>query len=188
MGVGFELAPVNDTAFNPFGQSWSYVLRGTSLHKIDLRAGSVEWTVSPFGSSIPDSPAVVLLSRSTGELPLEFVFVTAEDGRLHKINADDGVTGNLWVDTRRSTTGGNPPPNSFTSSPVCATDQLRSSPVVQLYNSSNAEFKERMDSAGHAGDDLVFVASYNQCSDQTHNTVKAYYASDLTLRWVFNNS
>jgi len=167
-------APAIDTAFNPLGQSYSYFAQGNQVYAVrnvadaDGPAGSVKWTWQAVpAATINNFPTPVVLS-TTGE---EVIFVGGEDGFLYKVNAATGIVG-AAVDTRR---------------PGCLQDQLRATPTVQLYNSSNADFQASVDAIpGHAGDDLVYVGTYYQCNDHSQNRVIAYWASDLSVKFIFN--
>ncbi len=173
----------NDTSFNPLGGSFNYFVQGTKLFAYSNSDGTKMWEAT-FSSTLQNFPSPVTLSSGAGE----FIFVTTQDGRLWKIDAVNGST-SLWVDTRRSMTAGFfPSPNTFVTDPVCATDQLIATPGVQLSQFADSAFKDNLNAAGHANDDLVFVISNNQCADTTHNEIRAYYASDLSLKWVFNNN
>src|SRR5262245_48603441 len=188
--------PAQDTSFNPAGHSYSYFSQGTSLFAIrnvaepgctlgDCAAGGIKW-VFHAAATIQNFPSPVPLSSS----PAENIFLTSEDALLYKIGAEDGSI-EAVVDTRRCLDNPNPSlcardANAIVLNPVCANDQLLATPAVQLYNYANSAFKSEADSAGHTGDDLVFVSTFNQCGDATHNRIVAYWASDLAVKWVFN--
>jgi outer membrane protein assembly factor BamB len=179
--TGVASAPVHDTSFNRRGNSYSYLAQGDTLFAIrnvadrQGAAGTIKWTwETPSGMTIPRSPKVVPLSRHS-----EFIFLTAEDGFLYKINADDGARGNLSSDTRRRIGG----------ILVCSAapgDQVVATPAVQLYESANLAFQDAAKAAGRRGDDLVFIITANGCGDTTRNRIIAYWASDLTVAWTIN--
>ncbi len=176
LGSGVASAPASDSPFHPASSSSrSYVAQGTKLFALRNStdaggpAGSIVWTWNqPTGSTIQNFPSPVPLSNGTGE----YIFLGGLDGYLYKIRTDDGATTGA-VDTRRAS---------------CATDQLLATPTVQLYEFSNAAFRTEMDShPGHPGDDVVFVPTRTGCGDSSSNRVIAYYASDLSMKGVFNS-
>jgi hypothetical protein len=158
----------------------------------DCAAGTVKWawtssaTIQNFPEAAPLTPAVTC-PDPTGTCQ-EWLFVSTLDGFLNKINANDGCFNSasqcLSVDTRRVNPG--------TGLVVCPTDQLLATPAVQLNAYATGDgnaFRNNVAAAGgtHASnDDVVFVATYNQCGDHTHNRVIAYWASNLTVKWTFN--
>jgi hypothetical protein len=176
-------APAIDTAFNALGHSYSYFAQGNQVYAIrnvadaDGPAGSIKWTWQPpSAAAILSTPTPAVLS-STGE---EAVFVTGSDGFVYKINAANGII-DVATDTHRL--------DPTTGSAVCATDELTATPTVQLYNSSNSAFQSNITASGgsHAAmDDVVYVATYNQCGDHSHNRVIAYWASNLSVKFTFN--
>ncbi len=184
--TGTSSTAANDTSFNPAGLSFNYFTQGTRLFKYRNSDGAQMWN-AVFPSTLQNFPSPVPLSSGAGE----FIFVSTEDGRLWKIDATS-PSAPIWVDTRRSLTPGfYPPVNTFVPDPVCATDKVLATPAVQLYQFANSAFRNDMDAIpGHAGDDLVFVISRNTgCVDATkRNQIRAYYASDLSLKWVFNSN
>jgi hypothetical protein len=101
---------------------------------------------------------------------LEVLFVTSDNGRLYKLNAQTGGV-LASVDTRR---------------PICPDDRVLATPAVQLYNYSDAAFKAAMVSERGMPDDVVYVITATGCGDHTQNRVIAYYASNLAPRWQFN--
>jgi hypothetical protein len=171
-------APANDTAFNPLGYSYSYFAQGTEVYAVrnvadaDGPAGSFKWAfnLNSAGFGTP-TPVTLPVTLSNGQ---EVVFITGEDGNLYKINAVDTTT--LFVNLQE--TG-------------CATDKLAATIAVQLYNLSNATFKAAIDAVpGHSGDDLVFVITrydheFPFCLTSA-NRIYALWASDLSLKWVYN--
>ena len=131
-------------------------------------AGETKWTWSaPGATTITNFPNPVVLSNGGGE----FIFFGGSDGFLYKLNTSTG-TFPMAVDTRR---GG------------CLADQIVATPAVQLYANSNPPFQSAiLGSLGYA-DDLVFVITKTGCGDDNSNRIIAYYASDLTERWVYND-
>ncbi|MGH9866873.1 MAG: hypothetical protein ACREAA_01745 [Candidatus Polarisedimenticolia bacterium] len=172
---GAGSAPVSDSALSPpQGPSYQYVAKGAKLYALrnvqegGAPPGSIawEWTAP---ASIPNPPHPV--PADPGGSGAAFLFAGSEDGFLYKIDASNGAVADS-VDTRR---------------PVCPSDRLTVTPAVQLYQLSNAAFRSNVDATpGHAGDDLVIVATNNGCGDSTHNRIIAYWASDLTQKWIFN--
>jgi outer membrane protein assembly factor BamB len=100
----------------------------------------------------------------------DVIFVGSDNGRLYKIDMTT-FTVLASVDTRR---------------PGCPADKIVATPAVQLYSKSNSTFQSDMAANGHAGDDLVIVATSSGCADVTANRVRAYFASDLAVKWTFN--
>jgi outer membrane protein assembly factor BamB len=182
--LGASATPANDTSYT-FGPSRNYFAVGTRLFAYENANGAQAWNFE-LGTTIQNFPSPVPLASG------EFIFLTTEDGRLWKLDATNPAS-NVWVDTRRSLSGTVPPVNTFVLDPVCATDKQLATPAVQLYAFANAAFKSQMDAIpGHAGDDLVFVISRNTGCDpggvnaRKRNEIRAYYASNLGLKWVFN--
>lgn len=188
-------APVTDTAFSPVaGRSRTYVTQGAELltyYNTDFPGGCTPGTgsaCSPTGGTctrlkgckLPSwtpgptfplgGPTVVPSSQNPAKA---YVFVGAQDGRLYRLD----VSGEppypvISVDTRR---------------PSCPADRVTATPAVQLYAYSNSTFRNEADShPGHVQDDIVIVTTSNGCGDLSHNRVIAYWASDLTVKWVFN--
>jgi len=179
--VGFASAPAHDTGFNPQGNSYSYFAKGNTVFAVrnipdgDGPAGSIKWTwQTPGLAPIDTVPTPVPLSPAAG--PREVIFVAAADGFLYKLDTDGVVMD--FVDTRRVGFGG---------VLLCPGDGL-ATPVVQLYSFANLAFKNAIDAIpGHVGDDLVMVITRNGCGDTTQNRIIAYWASDLTLKAIFNS-
>ena len=150
---------------------WNETGAGPPVHT----GGAVAWTWSA-GTTIENFPSPVLLSNG-----LEYLFVGGSDGFLYKIDVATGLTAKS-VDTRRA---------------VCTADRITATPAVQLYAASNSTFQSTiMTLRGHP-DDLVFVMTHNGNSavpsdgcylGSTKNRIRAYYASDLSLKWTFNNT
>jgi hypothetical protein len=170
-------SPRSDRSIVPAGVLPStFVVKGSALYALRNAgdptgpAGSVRWTWNnASGQPVNNFPSPVPLSTSGSEV----IFLGAADGFLYKIRASDGVQTGL-VDTRRST---------------CPSDQIFATPAVQLYNLSNATWRIEMDShSGHTHDDVVFVITRNACADVTHNRVFAYYASDLSIKAIYNDT
>jgi len=179
--TGPASTPISDYPFNPVGRNYFAV--GSKLFAYSNSSGSQAWNFTVTGTTIQNFPSPVPLTSG-----IEYIFLTTEDGRLWKIDAASPTT-NIWVDTRRSLSGMFMPPNTFVPDPVCATDKQIATPAVQLYTYSNTPFKNAMDSVpGHVDDGLVFVVSRNTgcVNDTKRNEIRAYYASDLSLKWVFN--
>lgn len=129
-------------------------------------AGETRWSWTTGGSTISNFPNPVILSSDNKE----YVFLGTADGRLHRIDATTGAGAGSF-DARR---------------PGCASDQIVATPAVQLYDDSDAAFQNDMNlNRGHP-DDLVFVITSYGCGDHSSNRVYALYASDLTVKWVFN--
>ncbi|HEV8200956.1 MAG TPA: hypothetical protein VGS03_13120 [Candidatus Polarisedimenticolia bacterium] len=184
-------APVTDTAFSPVaGRSRSYVTQGTvllSYYNANYPQGCTPGTgnvCAPTGgtcsrlkgcpaswtNALPLGAPTVAPSSVGGNL---YVFVGSQDGRLYKIDVSGETPSPLIsVDTRR---------------PSCSSDRISGSPAVQIYAFSNSTFRNEVDThPGHAHDDVVMVATSNGCGDLTHNRVIAYWASDLSVKWIFN--
>jgi hypothetical protein len=177
VGPGAATRPRSDRSIvQPGTSSSTFVIKGSALYGLrnagdpNGPAGSLKWIWNnPTGQTVNSFPNPVLLSTSG----IEYLFVGAADGFLYKVRASDGVK-TADTDTRRGS---------------CSTDQISATPAVQLYNFSNTAWQTEMDShAGHAHDDVVFVITRNSCADVTHNRVYAYYASDLSLKAVFNDT
>src|SRR5207249_2038081 len=66
-------------------------------------------------------------------------------------------------------------------------DKIVTTPAIQLYDFSNATFRTALDMVGRSQDDLIYVITKDGLSDTTVNRVRAYYATDLTLKWTFND-
>jgi outer membrane protein assembly factor BamB len=186
-GTGPASTAASDTSFYPPSPpvpSFNYFVQGTKLYRYSNATGVKSWEVS-FPSTLQNFPSPVPLTSSG----TEFIFVTTQDGRLWKIDALNQLPPH-WVETRRSVFGTFPAVDTFLPAGelVCATDQLLATPAVQLSAFANAAFNTALANAGHANDDLVFVISRNTCGDTTHNEIRAYYASDLSLKWVFNRN
>jgi hypothetical protein len=124
--------------------------------------------------------------------PCNFIFFGADSGYVYKIDATSttnppAVT--ALADTRRYNSG----------SLVCTTppgDAVNATPAVALYafadptpGTRGAAFIADINSFGggsHAGDDVVLVITSNGCSDTTRNRIIAYWASDMSQKWIFN--
>ena len=178
-GMGLSFFAAGDSLY----AVWNETIPGPGGHQ----AGTQKWVWVAPGTTIQNFPVPVPLT--TGG---EFVFVTTLDGRLHKIDVGTGTS--IWVDTRRCDNLF-PTPGTVCGSPnhlVCAQDQIIASPTVQLFALSNAAFQSFVMNPGtvpHASnDDLVMVATRNQCGDETHNRVVAYWASNLFKQWAFNHN
>jgi slime mold repeat-containing protein len=190
-------APVTDTAFSSVaGRSRSYVAYGTELetfNNTDFPQGCMpgtglacaptggtctrlkgckvlpSWTTLPVATLL-SAPTVVPLSQNPAK---EYLFVGAQDSGLYRLD----VSGEppypmVWVATNR---------------PSCPGDSILAAPAVQLYAYSNTEFQNEVDShPGHSHDDVVMVITKTGCGDLSHNRVIAYWASDLSVKWVFN--
>jgi hypothetical protein len=177
LGSGVATLPVSDAALLPAGAppTTTFLGKGSTLYALRNAtdatgtAGSVRWSWTSLGNTLNNFPAPVPMSSGAGV----YLYVTTSDGHLYKIGASDGAVAGQ-ADTRRTS---------------CPADQVSASPAVQLYNFSNATFQNEMDShLGHAHDDLIIVITRNQCGDSTRNRVIAYYASDLTIKWMFNSA
>ncbi len=175
-GMGTATAPSSDTSFAQAGKSRSYFAQGTKIFAVRNVAEGIDppgtvkwsWTVPTGSGTVVNFPNPVSLSAGGGGGL--YIFVTASDGYLYKLDAETGTTAAV-ADTRR---------------PECATDSLSGTPAVQLYDFSNDEFKDDADNQGHPGEDVVIVVTKTGCNDSTRNRVIAYWASDLTQKWVFN--
>ena len=186
-------APANDTTFNSLGKAYAYLAQGTKLIAVRNAAepggaaGTIKWTwTAP--ATIQNFPSPVPLSPPADPNLQEWIFLTGSDGFLYKLNADSGTVG-ASSDTRRCTTvpclldvAGH------AINPVCAEDQIVATPAVQLNAFSNSAFQLEALNSGHASDDLVYVITRNACGDTTHNRVIAYWASDLSVKWIFNDN
>lgn len=194
-GSGLASPPVTDTVFSPVpGRSRSYVTQGSQLltyYNVDSPAGCTPGTgnaCAPSGGTCTrlkgcqltpwTPPTQTVLGAPTfarsSQNPLQaYIFVGAQDGQLYRLD----VSGEppypmISVDTRRAS---------------CPLDQVVSAPSVQAYVLANSAFRAEVDlHPGHAQDDVVFVVTRTGCGDQTRNRVIAYWASDLTVKWVFN--
>jgi len=132
------------------------------------QAGQLAW-------SIP-LPQIVGLSQVVAVGGRTMIFATTYYGFLYGIVLydleDPSISG--VVDVRR---------------PFCAADLVLTPPVLQLYSRSNAEFQSAIDAVeGHLGDSLVYVSTADGCGDTTEGRVLAFYASNLSKRWTFNNA
>jgi hypothetical protein len=128
------------------------------------------WTTTP-ASTLSGAPNVVPSSHDAGK---EYLFLGADNGLLYRVDVtDESPYPTIAVDTRR---------------PSCFSDKLIATPAVQLYNFADTAFRNEVDSHGpaHAHDDVVIVITHNSCGDATRNRVIAYWASDLSVKWVFN--
>jgi hypothetical protein len=191
-------APVTDTAFSPVaGRSRTYVTQGAQLftyYNTDFPQGCTPGTgnaCAPTGGtcsrlkgcklpSFPTPPVFPLTApiviRSSQIAGKAYVFVAETSGRLYRVDVSaEPPYPAIFVETAR---------------PSCPTDRLLATPAVQLYASSNAAFKNDVDAQpGHAQDDVVYVmtsTSADPVCEQNRNRVIAYWASDLTVKWVFN--
>ena len=158
-------------------------------------AGTLAWTWCPNETTLSDCvagtatinnfPSPVPMSNTSFAGP-EFVFFGASDGFLYKIDTTTGTSG-LTVDTRRKLSGN----AECTTAPG---DVINATPAVVLYafasttpGSPGLAFRQDIDSnAGHGADDVVIVATADGCGDTTRNRVIAYFAKDLSQKWVFN--
>jgi hypothetical protein len=150
-----------------------------------------EWCASPSAActsatTLNNFPSPTPLSSAAG-MPSEVIFVGASDGFLYKINALAAVIPSPNVDTRRKISG----------VLVCngaPGDSLNATPAVALYAYADSTlgtrgraFRDNIDATpGHAGDDVVIVITDDGCSDTTHNRIIAYWARDLSQKWVVN--
>jgi len=168
----------------PFGAGLSFFAYGSTVYAVwnetsigppAHTGGTIAWPWSA-STTIENFPTPVLLSDG-----LEYLFVGGSDGLLYKIDVASGLTAKS-VDIRRAT---------------CASDRLTATPAVQLYAFSNATFQSQIMAARGHPDDLVFVVTHNGNSPvpssgcyggDTKNRVRAYYASDLSLKWTFNST
>ena len=186
---GAASLPAHDTGFSVAG-SRAYFAQGTKLlafrNVTDAggAAGSKAWeqcfpncasasTIENFPTPVPVSTPALHGGNS------EFLFVGASDGFLYKVRALDGVVADS-ADTRRY----------VASTLVCQVapgDKLIATPAVVLYNFATVAFQIDVTNQGHAGDDVVIVFTANGCSDTTRNRIIAYWASDLTVKWIFND-
>lgn len=155
---GLDLVFVSSgTAFYAF---WAEDLAGPGGHT----AGDIAWQVNaPQGVVFQNDPVIADLSFGGGVV----VFSTTNEGRVICLDAETGTI--LWLSLR-------------VRRPTCSDDTIIASPVVQLWDFSNAAFK-----AAIPDDDLVLVVTRYECGTTTENRVYALNASDGTTRWVFNN-
>jgi hypothetical protein len=163
-GLGLNFASVGSAV----DAIWSETVSGAGGHQ----AGTLKWSYS--NPSLAPAGAPVPAELAGGG---EFVFVTTQDGFLHKIDVATGLGSS--VDARRTIPGG---------PLVCAADQVHATPAIQLYAHSNSTFQTNVMAIRGHPDDLVFVFTKNGCLDGTHNTVTAFWASDLTRKWIFNSN
>src|SRR5579883_2402579 len=105
---GSGSAPANDTFINPTaGHSHAYVAQGTHLYCILNVAEGASTAGSPCPgwptggwtdtTTISNFPSPVVLSNDSTH---EYIFLTAQDGKLYKIDAATGTTVGSPVDTR----------------------------------------------------------------------------------------
>jgi hypothetical protein len=193
-------APAFDTSFPGVAIPATYFAQGKHLLKFRSSDGVKQWAWCPpnttncspsqGSATILNSPAVVPLSNpglhGCGEAPCVFIFLGGSDGFLYRLDAATGTSA-LAADTRR-TLGG---------VPVCTIspgDAVHATPAVVLYASADSTpgsrgraFRDDIDATpGHAGDDVVIVVTANGCGDTTRNRIIAYWAKDLTRKWIFN--
>jgi outer membrane protein assembly factor BamB len=159
--------PVSDSAFNPTGESISYVAKGSLVRAIynvavpGHPAGTLKW-------SLDLTPA---LARPLVPVPLqgsvESLFVTASDGFVRRLDPASGFNVAAFppFDVRRAT---------------CPSDQIFATPAVQLRDFSNSAFRAAQP------DDLVFVITAYQCAESSRNKVLALRAGSGTVAWTFD--
>jgi PQQ-like domain len=193
-------APAHDTSFPGITTSGAYFAQGRQLFKFRNSDGAKLWswcppnitncmsiqgstTINNFPSPVPMSTPG--LHGCTGT-PCEHIFFGGADGFLYKLDADTG-TSSLFADTRRRVGG----------TLICSTapgDALNATPAVVLYSYADATtgsrgraFRDDVDATlGHVGDDVVIVITADGCGDTTRNRIIAYWAKDLSPKWIFN--
>ena len=165
---GAASAPAADTAFNPAGESISYISKGSTLRAIYNTSvpghamGSLKWSRS-FAVFTPTPPVPVPLQSLA-----QAVFLGGSDGFVRRLDAATGVDagGFTSFDARR---------------PSCAADQIIATPSVQLRSFSNPAFQ------GAQSDDLVYVITRYGCADgTTQNRVFALRGGNGTAAWTFD--
>jgi hypothetical protein len=209
---GAASAPAADTSFIPVGRPSNclgptpcgrvYFAKGTTLYSFEDRGLSAAlvwtWTLpSAFmgensGTTISNFP-----SPTPGDSlhPL-VVYLGGANGRLYKIDGQNGCNPGgspacqsnpgplLTADLRRKDANG---------ALICNTapgDGINATPAVLLnsYSSAGGAFQTFASAQGHPGADLVFAATFDGCSDSTHNAVYALWSDDFTVQWVFQGS
>ena len=129
--------------------------------------GDRRWSWSePLGGTITNYPNPVPLAYDGAR----YIFVATSSGRVRKISALTGLE-TASVDTRRL---------------GCSEDKVIATPAVQLFQNSDPSFQSAILGSRGTPDDLVFVITKTGCGDNSNNKVIAYYASDLSERWTFN--
>src|SRR5262249_49906275 len=76
---------------------------------------------------------------------------------------------------------------------TCPNDQLYAPPAIKLNKNSPQAFKDWATAKSHANDDIVIVGTYDhECTggarNTPHNRLLAYWASDLSTAWTFNQT
>ena len=127
----------------------------------------------------------VTLSDGSGT----FIFVANENGKLYKVNANNGQLAGS-VNLHRTVTG----------PLLCTNDKLKSTPLVQLAQFSSQNFKNVYCNVDPGGGncspatnlrDIVYVAtsydstSANACKTTSANEIIAIDATSMTIRWRF---
>ncbi|HET6922487.1 MAG TPA: hypothetical protein VFI16_05000, partial [Anaeromyxobacteraceae bacterium] len=188
-GSGVASLPAHDTAFAA-ASSRAYFVQGIKLlafrNVADAggAAGSKAWEACvptcAAGATLQNFPTPVPVSNpALHGGATEFLFVGAQDGFLYKVGAIDGAV-TAWKDTRRYAG----------TTLVCQSapgDALNATPAVVLYSHASPAFRSDVDALGHQGDDVVIVFTANGCGDTTRNRIIAYWASDLAVKWTFND-
>lgn len=187
--------PAHDTSF-PFvsTSSRAYFVQGRKLlafrnvSDAGGSAGTKAWEFCNFsgclsGGTFLNFPSPVPMSTPALHGAAEFLYVGHQDGQLFKINAVDGSVA-VFADTRRYTGG-------VLTCQEAPGDAVNATPAVVLYNFAPSTprglaFKNDID-AQRPGDDVVIVITANGCGDTTRNRIIAYWASDLTVKWIFNS-
>jgi outer membrane protein assembly factor BamB len=158
----------------------SFIANGNTLTAVRSdRDGSIPggtsswtWTLPTPGATILGFTAAVAVKNALPGGRNGFIWVGGlEDGHVYKIDAETGAQVAVSPDLRRL--------------PCTSGDKIGTTPVIQLWNNSSSAFR-----AIH-NDDLLYVATrYDSgCGSTTaENRVYALAASDLSIKWVFNET